>query len=201
VYEISAKTGRAEKYRICGGVVEKYIGEEEHPQAFPAIAAWVTSYGRELIETARKCAGETNTYYVVTDALFVNDLGKQRLQDAGWLADGVMGKFSVKRTASDGEFVAIHHYRVGSHGISGSRKSSAIELAPGVTQELRFEGLKSVLKRPFDSTIEIQPIVKHYKRSYNRGVIKSDGWVTPLEASVDGMGNTEIAGFLVPSPS
>lgn len=154
---------------------------KEHPKAFPAIAAFVTAYGREMVNHLRHVAGVENTYYVVTDAVFVNQNGFDRLDSSGWVDPAKLGKLSVDAESDEAEFTAIHHYEVGQKVKFGSRKSKAIDLGNGRVKETHFEGLASLIKRPADGTVKIYDVEKQFKREYTRGTIKPDGWIEPLE--------------------
>lgn len=167
-------------FRQIGQHVLQHTGKQEHPFAFPAIAAYVTSYAREWMETLRKAAGYDNVYYLVTDALFVNELGYQRLLQGGFIRDNELGFLRVKHRASVAEFRTLHHYAIGAHKVEGSKKKSARANSDGSFTEIQFESLDKILNRKPDGSVHVKPVTKVFSREYKRGTISGDGWVKPL---------------------
>lgn len=167
-------------YRKIGQTVQRWTGKQEHPYAFPAIAAYVTAYGREQMRAYRQVAGVGNVYYLVTDALFCNGRGYQQLIDSNLIADKELGLLSVKHTGDYAKFEALHHYQIGDHRVEGSKKKAARPDGTGGFWELQFESLERALKHKPDGAVHIKPIRKTYKKQYTRGVVQDDGWVTPL---------------------
>lgn len=169
-----------ELYRRIGKCVQKWTGKQEHPYAFPLIAAYVTSYAREYVRSLRQVAGIDNTYYLVTDALFCNARGYSNLSDSNLIAENELGMLRVKHEAEYAKFEALHHYQIGDHKVEGSKKKAARPQEDGSFMELQFESLEKALKRKPDGAVHIKPIVKRYKKEYNRGIVGPDGWVKPL---------------------
>ena len=167
-------------FRNMGQCVQQFCGKTEHPYAFPAIAAYVTSYAREWMRMLKLVAGERNVYYMVTDALFVNAIGKRNLEYSGLIADKQLGMLRIKHTAEYGRFDALHHYQVGEHQVNGSRKKSARPNPDGSFTELQFESFERILLRQPDGSVHVKPITKRYSKEYKRGTKQLDGWVKPL---------------------
>ncbi len=182
---LDGQTGEVIELRRLGNRWEYRTEREEHHKSFPAIAAWVTSYGRELMRHLMRVAGHGNYYYCVTDALFCNGLGFRRLKKAGWLDDEKLGKLSIETKASSATFQALHHYAVGDKVKFGSRKRSAETFRGGVVLETQFEGLAAHLQKPPDSLVRIRPVIKTFSREYIRGEIATDGWITPLRLTLE----------------
>ena len=102
------------------------------------------------------------------------------LQADGWVADRELGKLSVKTEGATAEFVALHHLRVGRKKLHGSRKKSAIELRPGVVQETHFEGFSQITAGEPKDWVRVYPVIKEFRREYNRGTVGRGGWISPL---------------------
>jgi hypothetical protein len=167
-------------FRQIGTHVMQFTGKQEHPFAFPAIAAYVTAYAREWMHTLRKAAGEQNVYYLVTDALFVNQTGYDRLNMGGFIRDNELGFLRVKHKASTAEFTTLHHYKIGEHAVEGSKKKSALRNADGSFTEIQFESFEKILSRQPDGSVHVKPVTKQFSKEYKRGTIMQDGWIKPL---------------------
>lgn len=167
-------------FREFGPCVQQFTGKQEHPYAFPAIAAYVTSYAREWMRMLLKVAGKQNVYYVVTDAIFCNETGKRNLENSGLIVDNELGMLRIKHESDTAEFQALHHYSIGDHRVNGSRKKSARANPDGSFTEIQFESLEKVLSRRPDGSVHVQPRTKKYSKEYKRGTVLEDGWVKPL---------------------
>ena len=198
----SMRSEETREYRIIGGNVQQKVAVSEVPQAFPAIAAYVTAYGREYMRELRSLAGEANVYYLVTDALYVNRAGFDNLTQAGYVADRQLGKLTIKTVGNTAEFQCLHNLRVGECVKRGSVKAMAKRNPDGSYTEPHFQGLRSILEGVEESTrvynrssrqwevkitrkpprpgVLVYPQIKHMSISYKRGIIQPSGWVTPL---------------------
>lgn len=168
-------------FREIGTCVQQFTGKQEHPYAFPAIAAYVTSYAREYMRLLRQLAGNNHVYYMVTDALFTDHIGYRNLQYNNMIADNELGKLRVKHEADTAEFAALHHYKIGEHAVNGSRKKSARPNPDGSFTEIQFESFEKILLRKPDGSVHVKPVNKRYSKEYTRGTLLEDGWVEPLQ--------------------
>ena len=73
------ESGRREHYRVLADRCQQKVDADEHALAFPAIAAWITAAAREHLRNLMVTAGPKNVYYCVTDALYCNQAGFDRL--------------------------------------------------------------------------------------------------------------------------
>jgi hypothetical protein len=172
--------GGSSWFRSIGQCTQQFTKKEEHEYAFPAIAAYVTSYARKWMYNLIKVAGVDNVYYIATDALFVNNAGRRNLTNSGLVEDNTLGMLREKRVAESARFEALHHYTVGSYSCNGSRKKSARINADGSCTELQFESFERVLMRKPDASVHVKPITKRYAKVYNRGTVTDSGWIKPL---------------------
>ena len=183
---INVRESKVDYYRVLADRCQLKVEADEHPLAFPAIAAWITAAAREHLLTLMRIAGPRNVYYCVTDALYCNQRGLDNLTAAGWVAGRELGKLGVKTVGKSAEFVALHHLRVGDKRLHGSRKKSAVELSPGIVQETHFEGFASVTAGEPKDWVRVYPMVKQFRREYNRGTVGRNGWIHPLVFTGDG---------------
>ena len=161
-----------------GGKVYKIQqGEDEASDAFPAVAAHVTSHARILLWGYIEKAGLEHVLYCDTDSLFVDDEGYKNLEAI--LDPTRLGALKLEKSA-DG--MLIHGPKdyefAGTRRLKGVR-STDIEVAPGVFESWRFLKLKSMVRRgQLDAPIE-QHYLKTLKRLYNKGHVHNDGTVSP----------------------
>jgi len=200
---VGAQSGVSREFRIIAGHCQEKIERDEIQTAFPAIAAYVTSYGREYMRELRETAGTENVLYMVTDAVYVTQSGFDRLNAAGLIGKRELGKLAIKHQGKTAEFECFHHLRVGSYQKRGSVKSSAKRLAGNRWEEIRFQGLRSIIsgrkttERIVDPVtgdwmlkekilpplpgVLVYPVIKEFEKQYSRGNIQPNGWVEPLE--------------------
>lgn len=154
----------------------------------------------------REVAGRENVYYLVTDALYVNQQGFDNLNAAGYVQDRTLGKLTVKHVGRSAEFECLHHLRVGDMvAVVLSRVTpSKSERTSG--KNSTFQGLRNIIAGRRESrrvvnktTGEITfveevlpplpgvltfPMVKTFSKQYNRGYKQPNGWVAPLVLSM-----------------
>jgi len=167
-------------FRNIGQCVQQFVSKQEHPHAFPAVSAYITSYARRWMHNLMLCCGHSNVYYIATDALFCNQEAYKRLEYGGLLSETEIGLLRVKHKAKSSRFEALHHYQIGEHKVSGSRKKSARANQDGSFTEIQFESFERVLMRKPDGSVHVKPINKVYSKEYKRGTVAVDGWVKPL---------------------
>jgi hypothetical protein len=172
-----------QEYRSLGKLVQERVEIGEHPQAFPAIAAFVTAAGRMRMRELRAIAGEENVYYQAVDALYVSTPGYLRLDRAGEIADKQLGKLNLEKIAATAEFRGLNNYTLGDKHVIGSIKAKAVKQEDGSYKQDHFESLAGILQREQDATVRVYPVVKHLQNHYRRGTISQTGWVTTLTLS------------------
>jgi len=97
-------------YRSVAWHVQREVEDGFAPEAAPAIAAWVCSAARMRLLEAIRCAGWRNVAYCATDSLFVNGAGQINLQNAGWIAEGGLGKLQLKSAPAKLEIRGLNYY-------------------------------------------------------------------------------------------
>ncbi len=167
-------------WRLVGKLVQHKAAREEHKQSFPAVAAWVTAAAREYLLELIKIAGWKNLLYCVTDALYVTEAGKSNLTSADLVSGDTLGSLAVECQGRNSRFEALHHFHVGQKQKFGSRKSKALEFPDGDVEEVKFEGLASVLSREQTNSVRVYKQVKRFSKEYKRGNTLADGRVVPF---------------------
>jgi hypothetical protein len=172
-------TGKTERYRRIGRHWQRTVDKGEHKQAFPAVAAWVTSHAREYLRSLMLIAGWENVLYVVTDSLIVTDEGLHNLVAAGVVGGTRRGELTYEHGSDDIELRSLHQYTMGSRSKFGSRKKSAENLGGGRVQEDQFQGLKGIIGDGWKPVVKVRKVIKHFSMKYNRGDLLSNGLVKP----------------------
>lgn len=168
-------------FRSFNSTIQIQFPLAEHTESFPLISAYVTSYGREYLQSLIRIAGKMNVYYCDTDSLFTNEAGYKRLKRRGTIDENELGKLKLEKTSTSARFYCPKDYEFGEYKKSKGIKRNAEQIDNGLYEQLQFEGVKSVLKRDPKPFIEIATVTKKLSRRYDKGVIGEDGWVTPLE--------------------
>ena len=112
---------RIEQYRSLGGVAQVYRESDNANHSFPLIAAYLTSYARLEMHHAIQCAGPANVHYCHVDSLDVTERGLDRLNAAGLIRPGVMGKLALKE-----QYDWCHYYAVGRVETSNGRRCAGL---------------------------------------------------------------------------
>jgi hypothetical protein len=194
------------RYRTIGKHAQITEERKPHRNSFCAIASYVTSYARMMLDRLIETAGRGEVYYVVTDSIFTSQTGFDRLCAETQVDSGRLGSLTTETSGTNGLFKALHHWRLGSKFKYGSRKSGGNPECPrchvaldGLDQvcnscgstieefanrETQFEGIKGVLRRRNREGIIVRKHTKIYQRKYDRGTVTRSGWIAPHEFHV-----------------
>lgn len=172
--------GRALTLRRINNQIQVKVPNGEHNESFPAIAAYVTSYARELLRHYIKLAGLYNTYYCDTDSLFVNRRGYENLGNGQCLSESELGKLKLEGVSTDSTFHCPKDYSFCGTSKHKGIRADADEIANGVFRQQHFEGIKSVLKRGYGPFIDVRTITKNVSGRYLKGNVARNGWVIPF---------------------
>jgi hypothetical protein len=151
----------------------------EHPDALPAIPASVTAAVRVRMRQLRAVAGEGDVFYQDTDSLHVSDDGLSRLQEAGEVAPGILGALRVVEAVDRAWYRGRRNYSLDEREIVAGLKAGSEEVAPGVYDQLRFEGLGSLLFREPASSIRVTTERFTLRDGGDVGIVSQDGTVKP----------------------
>lgn len=100
-------------FRGIAGIT--HLWEETHLpyHSFPAISAFITAYGREMLREARHDLPAGSVLYQATDALLITQEGFNALKRKKWLNPTELGYFALKDKADFGEICGTNWYRLG----------------------------------------------------------------------------------------
>lgn len=175
-----ADTGKTIKCRSFAGLTQSQGDPGMHAPAFVAIAAFVTAYGRELMYKYREIAGFKNVFYQATDSLFVDEIGKCRLDAAGLLSEKHRGKMKYVNSFDNVTFESVHRYQADDKRVLGAIRKGSKQIGPKSFECTRFESTLGGLNRGHYDGVYIGTVIKNLRTPYQRGVITPSGWVEPF---------------------
>lgn len=162
------------------GLVEVKVGEHESRDSCPAIAATVTAYARVLLRKYQQIAGWGNWYYSDTDSIWVNDRGKQLLEEAGCVRQDELGYLSVKKSHN---WLVVHgpkDYETDSvRKLKGIRARATPATGGGWTQ-LHFPSAARQIQRGESGGVMVEYVTKKLSRKLTKSVPTSEGFTRPL---------------------
>ncbi len=168
-------------FRALAGVYQEQTKPVDSPDAYPAISAWLTSYGRVFLDDLIRVAGDREVLYVAVDALVVTELGFYNLCLAGQIEPDRLGKLRVTGRHRLGKFGGYNRYWLdGVRHVSGL-KASAVEIRDGVyCQDDGGRLVPALLAGERDGLISVRRTID-FSRNIVYGKVAHDGWVTPPE--------------------
>ena len=173
------RTGQIDRYLDFFDIVLKETRGKELAFSIPAISTFVTAYARQLLRGLKSIAGSSNFYYMSTDSLMVNKIGKNRLIESGEVEDGVLGKLGLEAEGDSAWIGGCHFYRIGNKMTEGSKKASAETIDKFTWREPHFDSLKTVIQRGGRPEIHIKKMVKKRTLEYTKGDLLPGGTVIP----------------------
>lgn len=167
------------EFRSVGYHCEQLAARTELPKSFPAISSFVASYAREWMYDLMTIAGPENTYYIVTDAIYVNREGYNRLQEARKVLRNTLGALQVKGYGEFATFHGPHHYSIGDKHVRGSLPTDADMIDDTSARcELASE-LRTVLAAPPLPYVDFHVETRTVSIMHDGYDIRGNGWVRP----------------------
>lgn len=175
---VNAQTLKKTVRRYFGGIVFERAEDTESRDSHPAIAAHITAEARMILWTLIRQLAPKDYFYCDTDGLLVSQNGFDQLREG--LHDYTLGKLSHKATFSDVILYGPKDLVLdGKSTLKGIRKD-AVELGGGKFRQRKWLSLGSLLaSNSLDMPLTID-VDKTLSRTYTKGVIGADGWVTPF---------------------
>lgn len=171
--------------------VLQQVDDDDCRVAWPAIAAYVTSYARVYLLRIIETAGWEHVYYCATDSVIVDDVGLEKLIEAGLTSSSRLGHLKLEAEAEDYECRGIHWYRLDDDWTIGCVKPAATQVGDGVWIEDKWISLAGLLRAGLPDDYITSRIIKQKAGGYFGGRIMEDGRVLPYDAS-------ELVGDLLP---
>lgn len=185
---LDMSTGCRTRRQCIGDYVFRLDPGGEHQRSFPAIAAWVTAYGREYMRRLRILAGRNHVYYQATDSLAVDAQGRLNLDRAKMLSQSEWGKLKLLCAGPTAQFWGVNHYRIGSKHVIGGRKRGSKPLPDGGWVCDEFDGLMRSFEHGGPTWITVRSTDRYPTGQYTKGRHEGHGRVTPLHLPIDDIG-------------
>jgi hypothetical protein len=166
-------------HRVIAGHVQEELTRIDADQSFIAISAFVTSYGRVLMDRYRRVAGQFNTYYQGVDSLHVNARGFQRLVASESVAEREPGKLRLLDTYTHVRYWGPMDYRSERGIVRAGLKPGAIPVASQTWEQPTFQSLDRVLQeKPTGAIYQATQKVTH-RPTHRSGTVTDLGWLEP----------------------
>ena len=179
-HQIQVENGKVDAIRTVAGKASLILRGVEAPDSFPAIAAFVTSYARMLMDKYREVAGEENVILQYVDALIVTEEGYARLRAGNCVADRELGKLRLIDTSEGGEFYGPADYVWDGKPVISGLSRQATRLGHSKYLDRTFLAGPSQQFSARSDTILVQNVVKLLRRVPPPGPVGPDGRVGPI---------------------
>ena len=155
----------------------------ESINSFPAVAAHVTAFARVKMMELMEFIGRENIYYTDTDSLFVNRVGYDKCKDT--LIGKELGMLKLEKQSSNVTIFNPKDYIFEDDiKIKGIRKN-AEKLADNKYKQVQFTSWQTHLKKGESGFIDIIDITKTLDRTYKKGIVKDNGWISPFRVNTE----------------
>lgn len=175
---VDHETGEFTQYRQFGGIIQQYIESDETSQSLPAIAACITANARVVLYQMMCEAGMENVYYVDTDSLLVNVHGFERIKD--YIKPDALGGLRLEGTYRDCHIFASKDYVFGNRTRRKGVSSNAHVITDSEFDQEHVKSVASMFRGGDMSKARTTRVRKHLTRTYSKGIVASDGRVTPI---------------------
>ena len=183
-------TGETIRYRRLGGLVQRQEQEDESRDSHPAIAAHVTAYARMLLWNTMETAGRENVYYVDTDSLLINAVGRGRIE--GHIDNHALGGLKEEATFDSVEIWGPKDYRFGNTRKTKGVKKTALWTGVNTVTQKHWSTLKAHVRDGGNTPPTIRSVNKTLKRQYNKGLVLPSGHVQPF--ALEEISETAVSG-------
>lgn len=160
------------------GTIIRETRKGESSYSFPACAGAITANARMYLWSLIECADRQNVYYCDTDSLIVNKQGYDNL--APFLNNDTLGMLKLEKSSPFMHIFGAKDYAFGSDFKHKGISPKAKYLGRFKWQALQFGGIFPWMNEGTSVLPSAKYIVKQRKEDYRKGVVASDGYVTPL---------------------
>ena len=175
---LSPESNSIEYHVIIAGNVYRYQSREPSFDSFIAIASHVTAYARMYLWELISQAGINHVYYCDTDSLFVDEVGRVRLEK--YMDDYELGKLKIEK---EFEWLTIHGAKDYENDkdvkIKGIPYRSE-KISTNIYQYDHFSRFRSNLDSGKINTVTVSKVTKILSREYTKGIITASGRVEPF---------------------
>lgn len=165
-------------HRQIGGIEQTRTTDAESYSSHPAIAAHVTAYARAYLWSLISLAGRSHVVYCDTDSVWTDATGARAL--ASRVSSDRLGALKLEATH---KWVTIHSakdYETPAGSKCKGVRKSARWLGRSVLEQEQWSSLVGLLRAGNVHAPRTTIVQKVLSRTYGKGLVASDGIVSPL---------------------
>jgi hypothetical protein len=173
-----------------GKIFKTSTTKEESYNSFPAVASFCTAYARMKLLNAIEKAEWENVYYVDTDSLFINEIGKEKLSDL--IDQSKLGYLKLEYEAPLGMIIkGCKDYIIFKKNYT-TGQTEKIEKIKGIPKKacknsineyelIKFDKFATSLRHGNLDSVTQRNMIKQLSREYTKGIITKQGIVIPYK--------------------
>lgn len=182
--DINAQSGKKTFVRYFGGIISQMSDDAESLESHPAVAAHITAHARMVLWTFIKKIPPIDYFYCDTDGLLVTEKGIDALREH--LDDFQLGGLRHIKTYKDVRIYGCKDLVLDGKATLKGIRSEAQRINENTYRQIKWTSLRGLtsaqsLNMPFTVFIN-----KTLSRTYTKGIVGSDGFVSPLHLPEDG---------------
>jgi hypothetical protein len=182
---IDVATGDYREWRSIGWDVQIRDDAGDSSHCFPALAAWVTSHGREWLRIWMAKAGHRQVLYVGCDGMIVTEVGKRNLEATGMIWPDGVGSLRVVRSAEDVEIRGPNNYTHAGREVVSGRPIRGLRIIDNKWRGERWQGLEETFytaDKTAVSSFTQSGLVSRYTAP---GIVGPGGWIDPPRLTLE----------------
>lgn len=182
---INAVTNEVKHYRSIAWLIERQEPPGEHPESFPAVAAWVTSLARiKMLQLQEVLNGKGTCYYSAVDSIFTNQRGFETLSIGGQCNE-LLGGLRTDRIAAKMQIRGIANYSIDdTMHVAGLPGTATIGKDQRITVTILTAPIPNDRQSVHNGVVQTVG-TRSICPQYVHGRLNSDGitrpWILPLE--------------------
>lgn len=182
---LNTETDEVEHFRSIGWEVQKQQTPRDAKFSFPAIAAWVTAWGREYLRHWMQVAGTRNVLYVSTDSLIVTEPGRANLEKHGIIGNYGIGSCRVVNTADSVEVNGPNDFRIGNKRIFAGLPIGSVSCGGHTASYSVRPSLRSIITGTPGETIAETVQTGKIDATGDIWRLTKSGFLTPIKLQLD----------------
>jgi DNA polymerase type B, organellar and viral len=176
--EIDYLTDEVVNYRRWDGLVQRKDTFPESANSHPAIAAHITSYGRMVLWALMRKIPVKAAFYCDTDSILVSEEGFEHIKES--VSDKILGQPKLVGKYSHARIYGCKDYVLDGVRTCKGVREQAVEHAPNQYRQEQWVGFRRALRKGWLDAPRVLTVDKLLKRTYDKGNVGTDGWVTPF---------------------
>ena len=166
--------------RAIGGQVQKLFTDTLAPEAFPAIAAYVTSYFRQYMSHLMRLAGIGNTFYEDADSIHVSKTGFNNLLNHKKIGEQPGQLKHMLEPAYSGTYYAPKHYQLDDTIVNAGLPFNYEDIGNGAYATRIFARINDTIAKPPLAGPRIKKLQCTYPFHYLAAIPTNSGWTKPI---------------------